>query len=367
MTGPVPLPGLSIAERRELFPLLLEAAASGAELVQVAFRERSGWLVLHAATARELLRNSPPKGRGEISRSAVGGYPSHDGEIFRRRRRDVVAALSLAGADIDGMTNSLGGGSPSAAPTALPPRRERSAYFTAWMIGHLAGASAGGFDTHTLTRGIDDVMDAAKRAQAGEPAEESPHRDLLVLALSSLLSTGRSPFLDHLRDAGWRDRDIVGELVVLAAAGWESTAAVVTSAVALGMSSRPSTGEVDELLRLFPASWLIVRALTGSEPWGQRGDLAVVSPWLIHRSDENWPDAGVFDPERFAEQRPHPGYMPFGSGPRRCPADSYARSQVAVAMGRFGGGPDQQAEIGLLDCRSSALIPTDDRDEKADG
>lgn len=360
MAEPIRLPGLTIAERGDLFAQLLEVESTDADLISIDLGGRPGWLVMSPHVAREILRSRAPKTRSFSSRSVVGGYPALTGGDFHKHRRDVVVALNLASRELETMARTLDEVSANDVAGSLPPRDYRSSLFTLWMIRHLVGESAKALERGLLSRGIEGVMSAAERAQSGFIVRESHDRILLRDALLGCVRTGKSPFLDHLRAEGWRDDEIVAELVSLAAAGWESTAAVVTSGVTVGLPALPSEQEVDELLRLFPASWLIVRELSGSEPWARSGELAVVSPWLIHRSRREWPNADQFEPERFAGSRRRPAYMPFGSGPRRCPADTYSRAQIYVAMQRFGRVAPGEAKVGLLERRSAALISLQD-------
>ena len=87
---------------------------------------------------------------------------------------------------------------------------------------------------------------------------------------------------------------------------------------------------LDETLRLYPPAWLVTRrslapdVLDGVDVPADA--LVIVSPWLVHRHEDAWPDPDRFDPSRFldddgARRREvvtSPAYLPFGAGPRMC-------------------------------------------------
>jgi len=82
----------------------------------------------------------------------------------------------------------------------------------------------------------------------------------------------------------------------------------------------------DEALRLYPPAWLITRKSRADDELAGHhvpaGSLVVVSPWLVHRHPDLWPDPERFDPTRFvgtgASDPTATGYLPFGAGPRLC-------------------------------------------------
>ncbi len=91
-----------------------------------------------------------------------------------------------------------------------------------------------------------------------------------------------------------------------------------------------TTAVLDEVLRLYPPAWLVTRrslvpdVLAGVEI--AAGSLVIVSPWLVHRDVNAWPDPEIFDPSRFLDESgirrrdvlTSPAYLPFGAGPRMC-------------------------------------------------
>jgi cytochrome P450 len=83
---------------------------------------------------------------------------------------------------------------------------------------------------------------------------------------------------------------------------------------------------LDELLRLYPAGWMIPRTAAQSETLGGTripgGATILVSPYITQRMAAFWDRPGVFDPERFAADAPRRQYrysfFPFGGGPHQC-------------------------------------------------
>ena len=97
----------------------------------------------------------------------------------------------------------------------------------------------------------------------------------------------------------------------------------------------------DEALRLYPPAWLITRrAAMADEVAGvpvAAGTLIVISPWLLHRRPQSWPDPERFDPERFLDERgtvarPRGDYLPFGLGPRLCIGRDIARLEGPLLL-----------------------------------
>lgn len=97
---------------------------------------------------------------------------------------------------------------------------------------------------------------------------------------------------------------------------------------------------VQEALRLYPPVWLISRrTLVPTEVGGHvlpAGALACVSPYLLHRSPDQWEDPARFDPDRFAPERSagrHPfAYLPFSEGPRKCIGHSFAMAEAQLVL-----------------------------------
>lgn len=96
---------------------------------------------------------------------------------------------------------------------------------------------------------------------------------------------------------------------------------------------------VEEAMRLYPPAGLFVRqAIAADELAGmpvRRGQLAAVSPWIVHRNPDVWPDPERFDPERFlpgAPARPRFAYIPFGAGPHICIGAQLALTEATIVL-----------------------------------
>ncbi|MGE5801930.1 MAG: cytochrome P450 [Gemmatimonadota bacterium] len=97
---------------------------------------------------------------------------------------------------------------------------------------------------------------------------------------------------------------------------------------------------IEETLRLYPTSWLMLRRAEEPDEIGgfaiERGAIIVISPYLTHRHPEHWSDPEVFDPERFEEQRSSArhrfAYFPFGGGPRKCVGSGFAAGELQLVL-----------------------------------
>ncbi len=97
---------------------------------------------------------------------------------------------------------------------------------------------------------------------------------------------------------------------------------------------------IDEVLRLYPPTWITGRVAVG-EDWldGQSipaGALLLLSPWAMHRHPLFWPEPERFDPQRFSPaeraRRPAYTYLPFGAGPRVCIGQGFAVMEMLLAL-----------------------------------
>ena len=86
-----------------------------------------------------------------------------------------------------------------------------------------------------------------------------------------------------------------------------------------------------ESMRLYPPAWLLARvAVENHDVRGYvipRGSLAVLSPWVVHRSRTYFPEPDRFEPERWRADRngrPRFSYFPFGGGSRGCMGEAFA-------------------------------------------
>ncbi len=132
----------------------------------------------------------------------------------------------------------------------------------------------------------------------------------------------------------------------------EAQAAVAHEAGALDLSEAGAAGSlkslvrtrafVDEVLRLYPPAFLIVREARGEDVvLGhriRRGTLVSISPWVLHRHQRRWQAPDLFDPSRFMPGAPTPqryAYLPFGAGPRVCVGAQFALTEAVLVLARL--------------------------------
>ena len=97
---------------------------------------------------------------------------------------------------------------------------------------------------------------------------------------------------------------------------------------------------IQESMRLYPPAWIMSRMALADDHIGPytipKGDTALVSPCLLHRNPEHWPDPDRFDPDRFApgrdKERPSYAYLPFGGGPRLCIGNQFALMEMQILL-----------------------------------
>jgi cytochrome P450 len=97
---------------------------------------------------------------------------------------------------------------------------------------------------------------------------------------------------------------------------------------------------VSEVLRLYPPAWFISReAIQPFEVRGYRiakGQIAMLSQWVVHRDPRFWDRPDEFDPDRWApeatSQRPRYAYFPFGGGPRLCIGAGFAMMEAVLVL-----------------------------------
>ncbi len=96
-----------------------------------------------------------------------------------------------------------------------------------------------------------------------------------------------------------------------------------------------------EATRLYPPVWAFARSARVTcalGPWSLRsGDVVFVSPWLLHRDPQHYPDPLAFRPERhLAPPTWHPfASLPFGGGPRTCIGARFALLEASVVLSRL--------------------------------
>jgi cytochrome P450 len=169
---------------------------------------------------------------------------------------------------------------------------------------------------------------------------------------------------------GFSDEELLDELVTLIVAGYETSAGTLNWAwylvagnpeaerrlldESLRLLPDPSAATqesladmvycqslLEETLRLYPPVWLFTRRSIADDSLGPYdvpdGTDIYLSPYLLHRTEEYWPDPGRFDPDRFGPdgrykkgERP---FFPFSLGPRRCLGEYFSFLEMKVHLG----------------------------------
>jgi cytochrome P450 len=347
-------PALSLAHRAELFERL-RALPPGTEAYRrCTFDGRPGWIVSRMPAARSLLTTTAGrKARPEHSQRLLGGVGALRGAQVRQVKRQLVDAMAAEAVRQDDLTQHLRG-SLADGPPAPGPLTEA---LSAAMLAQLTGQTPGSVDSAGLRR----LVFSSWAGLEGDHAD-GRLRDDLAEYIAGLVRGSESTFLKRLRDAGWSTGTIAEELRGMVLAGWGSTTAATLSTLALGVSAPPSRAAVDEVLRLYPPSFLIARIIVEPPPHPlpfALDDVVLISPWLIHRDPAGWSAAQRFDPGRWRQQWRDRWFLPFGLGPRRCPAATFARAQIATAIEWYRSRltPPIGSELSLVESRSPALVP----------
>lgn len=223
---------------------------------------------------------------------------------------------------------------------------------------------------------------------------EDQHFDFMSMYLAAKDKSGQ-PFSDE---------ELLDELITLVVAGFETSANTLNWAWYL-LASHPDVEQrvieeaqqfmpdaaavnyenaaamtytqqvLEETLRLYPPVWLFTRRSNAEDEIGDYdipvGTDIYLSPYLLHRTDQFWPDPDTFDPDRFAagdkpkKDRP---YFPFSLGPRRCLGEYFSflemKIHLALLLPRYRmalldtSDPGLELGINLRSARDIMLQPT---------
>jgi cytochrome P450 len=213
----------------------------------------------------------------------------------------------------------------------------------------------------TPTRTNLRLRSARRRLDAGAAAIIAERR--ARNARSAAGTAHGDDLLGLLLDSGMHDGEVRDELVTMVIAGHETVAAALAWTLML-LAEHPDAQDrvraeldahpgpvplvghrerlpwtravVDEALRLYPPAWAISRRSHRDDVVDGRpvpaGTLAIISPWLVHRRPDLWPDPESFRPERFVDGTARTGYLPFGQGPRLCIGREFALGEMVVVL-----------------------------------
>jgi cytochrome P450 len=268
-----------------------------------------------------------------------------------------IVGRALFGADLTGdaerMGRAMSVGQRAAVLTALlpigwGPRSTRVVKAAAGWIGR----------TPEGVEGPAGRLIAARRARGDH---DGPPRDLLDVLLRARDERG----------TGLTDAEVGDEVATFMLAGHETSANALGWSLAL-LSAYPAARErleeelgavlgdrdpdasdvaqlswtravVAEALRLYPPAWTIERdAVADDDVAGvpvPAGSLVAISPYLVHRHLDFWPDPAGFDPRRFLpggdgepSSRHRYAFIPFGGGRRACVGASFAELETVLVL-----------------------------------
>ncbi len=169
---------------------------------------------------------------------------------------------------------------------------------------------------------------------------------------------------------GFTDEELIDELITLIVAGYETSAGTLNWAWSL-LASHPdaetkllkeartllpdeasitfeAVGKmtytqqlIEETLRLYPPVWLFSRQALQDDALAEfdipAGTEIFFSPYILHRTEEYWPDPERFDPSRFEPEEKHRTgerpYFPFSLGPRRCMGEYFSFLEMKIHLG----------------------------------
>ena len=357
---PTQFPDLSLASRPQLFeqirirgPFLTEPAS------RCVFGERDGWIVSDMHIARILLTSTAgQKSRPQHSQRLLGGVGVLRPDRVRNVKRQLINAMGIEARQKRSLAEHL---KATMTQGPLQPGMLTEALSSS-MLAQLTGQMPASVDGARLRKLVFDTWSALERTAESEGESASGRRDELATFITELISDSDSGFLEYLRSQDWTTDRIAEELRAMVLAGWGSTTAATLSAISLGIASLEASFAIDEVLRLYPPSFMIARTIVEQHralPF-LVGNLVLASPWLIHRSVRGWPHPQAYDLARWREQTGLRWFLPFGLGPRRCPAATFARAQITTAIDIYAAADTVQpasSELTLVESRSPALMP----------
>jgi cytochrome P450 len=220
-----------------------------------------------------------------------------------------------------------------------PQDFERARFRKRWtkFVGLLmAERRAAGKKEGAPPRDLFDLMDEARDPETGQAfSEEQLGDEVATMILAGHETTATALFWSLY-------------LLALDPATQEQVAAEAREAIASGGFEpgrlKFTRAVLDETMRLYPPVFLIARAAAGQDVIAglpvRKGDVILISPWLLHRHEKLWQDPAAFIPSRFMAPAPPPdrfAYLPFGVGPRICIGAHFALVEATLALAEIVG------------------------------
>lgn len=160
------------------------------------------------------------------------------------------------------------------------------------------------------------------------------------------------------------EEQVIDEAMILIFAGHETTAntlswllyllsnhiSVLTQLQSSLIKTRPQdalTNDrlkaiISEAMRLYPAAWMTERVAIEDDRFGSyffpAGTIIIPFFFGLHRDEQLWENASVFDPERFMpgeKATRSKNYFPFGAGPRMCVGNHFAITEMCLFIHIF--------------------------------
>jgi cytochrome P450 len=166
------------------------------------------------------------------------------------------------------------------------------------------------------------------------------------------------------------DKELIDELITLIVAGYETSAGTLNWAWSL-IASHPEAEQslleesrrlltdkdsissetvsemtytqqlLEETLRLYPPVWIYSRKSNEEDSLDDfdvpENTELYLSPYVLHRTEEFWPDPDHFDPSRFGPdgmyKKGNRPYFPFSLGPRRCLGEYFSFLEMKIHLG----------------------------------
>ncbi|MEV5766242.1 cytochrome P450 [Micromonospora sp. NPDC052213] len=229
-------------------------------------------------------------------------------------------------------------------------------------------------------RDSDDLLAALTRARDadGRPLDERRVRDDVVASFATATETTYAvltwlwPILDAHPAIAERLYAELDEVV--------GTDRVISREQLVALTYTRSV--VDELLRMYPAGWLLPRAALADDVIGgtriPAGSIVVVSSYITQRLARYWDRPDTFDPDRFRADQPRRShryaYFPFGGGPHQCLGNHLFNLEaplvVATILSRYRfrlrepGMPPKQLAAALRPGRPVVMALTPVREQR---
>ena len=185
-----------------------------------------------------------------------------------------------------------------------------------------------------------------RKARCTRPDSVETHSpdDLLQMLLDSRYEDTGLPM---------EDRQLVDEILILFAAGYETTANALAWTLWLLLKYPAErdrlrqrdeadylTQVIEESLRLYPPAWITDRVALGADTAGgftiDQGFTIGLFIYGIHHSPRYYEEPEAFRPDRMhaeAKKARHPfSFIPFGGGPRLCIGNHFALLEMQLAL-----------------------------------